>query len=112
MGVAVGEATVPIWRDHFKILLNQLAPSVSELEHVDRPIYAADEKLPIKSRALDCIQKMKNGKFGVSDGICVEMLKYLPSSVIRETTLTGWTKGCLTLESRYNNTSPQEVIRH
>ncbi|KAK6765269.1 hypothetical protein RB195_025268 [Necator americanus] len=25
-GVAVGEATLPIWKEHFKILLNRLAP--------------------------------------------------------------------------------------
>ncbi|KAK6744165.1 hypothetical protein RB195_011088 [Necator americanus] len=33
-GVAVGEATLPIWKEHFKTLLNRLAPSAPELEHV------------------------------------------------------------------------------
>ncbi|KAK6734731.1 hypothetical protein RB195_018118 [Necator americanus] len=37
--VAVGEATLPIWRKHFKTLLNRQAPSAPELEHVHRPTY-------------------------------------------------------------------------
>ncbi|KAK6756467.1 hypothetical protein RB195_014715 [Necator americanus] len=32
-GVAVGEATLPIWEEHFRTLLNRLAPSAPELEH-------------------------------------------------------------------------------
>ncbi|KAK6765050.1 hypothetical protein RB195_025111 [Necator americanus] len=45
-GVAVGEATLPIWRDHFKTLLNRQAPSAPELEHVHRPTYAVNEEPP------------------------------------------------------------------
>ncbi|KAK6763113.1 hypothetical protein RB195_023718 [Necator americanus] len=39
-GAAVGEATLPIWEEHFKTLLNRLVPSTPELEHVHRPTYA------------------------------------------------------------------------
>ncbi|KAK6735615.1 hypothetical protein RB195_018684 [Necator americanus] len=41
-GIAVGEVTLPIWKEHFKTLLNQLAPSAPELDHVHRPTYATD----------------------------------------------------------------------
>ncbi|KAK6734650.1 hypothetical protein RB195_018065 [Necator americanus] len=85
-GVAVGEATLPIWREHLKSLLNRLAPSALELEHVHRPAYAANEEPPTESEVLVCIQKMKNGKSGGDDGISAEMLKYLPPSGIREMT--------------------------
>ncbi|KAK6757252.1 hypothetical protein RB195_015212 [Necator americanus] len=85
-GVAVGEATLPIWREHFKTLLNRLAPSAPELEHVHRPIYAVNEEPPTESEILVCTQKMKNGKSGGDDGISAKMLKYLPPSGIREMT--------------------------
>ncbi|KAK6753805.1 hypothetical protein RB195_013033 [Necator americanus] len=85
-GVAVGEATFPIWREHFKTLLNRQAPSVPELEHVHRPTYAVNEEPPTELEVLACIQKMKNGKSGGDDGISAEMLKYLPKSGIREMT--------------------------
>ncbi|KAK6750171.1 hypothetical protein RB195_002268 [Necator americanus] len=85
-GVAVGEATLPIWRDHFKILLNRQAPSAPELEHVHRPTYAVNKESPPESEVLVCIQKMKNRKSGGDDGISAEMLKYLPPSAIREMT--------------------------
>ncbi|KAK6736430.1 hypothetical protein RB195_019236 [Necator americanus] len=85
-GVAIGEATLPIWKEHFKTLLNQLAPSAPELEHVHRPTYAVNEGPPTESEVLVCIQKMKNGKSGGDDGISAEMLKYLPLSEIREMT--------------------------
>ncbi|KAK6727328.1 hypothetical protein RB195_005179 [Necator americanus] len=81
-GVAVGEATLPIWKEHFKTLLNRLAPSAPELEHVHRPTYAVNEEPPNESEVLVCIQKMKNGKSGGDDGISAEMLKYLPMSGI------------------------------
>ncbi|KAK6761844.1 hypothetical protein RB195_022796 [Necator americanus] len=68
-GVAVGEATLPIWRDQFKTLLKRQAPSVPELGHVDRPTYAVNEESPTESEVLVCIQKMKNGKCGGDDGI-------------------------------------------
>ncbi|KAK6763449.1 hypothetical protein RB195_023952 [Necator americanus] len=42
--VAVGEATLPIWRHHFKTLLNRQAPSDPELEHVDIPTDAINEE--------------------------------------------------------------------
>ncbi|KAK6734773.1 hypothetical protein RB195_018143 [Necator americanus] len=84
-GVAVGEATLPIWRD-FKALLNRLAPSAPELEHVHRPTCAVNEEPPTESEVLVCIQKIKNGKSGGDDGISAEMLKYLPLSGIREIT--------------------------
>ncbi|KAK6763034.1 hypothetical protein RB195_023655 [Necator americanus] len=45
-GVAVGEATLPIWREHFKTLLNLQAQSAPELEHVHRPRYAVNEEPP------------------------------------------------------------------
>ncbi|KAK6749627.1 hypothetical protein RB195_001934 [Necator americanus] len=83
-GVAVGEATLPIWKEHFETLLNLLAPSTPELEHVHRPTYAVNEEPPTESGS--CIQKMKNGKSGGDDGIIAEMLKYLPPSGIREMT--------------------------
>ncbi|KAK6729233.1 hypothetical protein RB195_006338 [Necator americanus] len=63
-GVAVGEATLPIWKEHFKTLLNRLAPSAPELEHVHRPKYAVNEGPPTESEVMVCIQKMKNGKSG------------------------------------------------
>ncbi|KAK6757534.1 hypothetical protein RB195_015383 [Necator americanus] len=85
-GVAVGEATLPIWKKHFKTLLNRLAPSALELEHVHRPTYAVNEEPPTESEVLVCIQKMKNGKSGGDDGISAEMLKYRPPSGIREMT--------------------------
>ncbi|KAK6760666.1 hypothetical protein RB195_021936 [Necator americanus] len=61
---AVGEATLPIWREHFKTLLNRLAPSAFEVEHVHRPMYAVNEEPPIESEVLVCIEKMKDGKSG------------------------------------------------
>ncbi|KAK6727021.1 hypothetical protein RB195_004989 [Necator americanus] len=94
-GVAVGEATLPIWKEHFKTLLNRLVPSapasvphisVYELEHVHRPTYAVNEEPSTESEVLVCIQKTKNVKFGGDDGISTEMLKYLPPSGIREMT--------------------------
>ncbi|KAK6764050.1 hypothetical protein RB195_024397 [Necator americanus] len=85
-GVAVGEATLPIWKEHFKILLNRLAPSAPELEHVHKPTYAVNEEPPTESEVLVCIQKMKNGKSGGDDEISAEMLKYLSPSGIREMT--------------------------
>ncbi|KAK6745273.1 hypothetical protein RB195_011786 [Necator americanus] len=85
-GVAVGEATLPIWKEHFKTLLNRLAPSASELKHVHRPTYAVNEGPPTESEVLVCIQKMKNRKSGGDDRISAEMLKYFPPSEIREMT--------------------------
>ncbi|KAK6734175.1 hypothetical protein RB195_017761 [Necator americanus] len=85
-GVAVGEATLPIWKEHFKTLLNRLALSAPELEHVHRPTYAVNDEPPTELEVLVCIQKMKNGKSGGDDGISAEMLKYLPPSGIREMT--------------------------
>ncbi|KAK6739498.1 hypothetical protein RB195_008175 [Necator americanus] len=85
-GVAVGEATLPIWRKHFKTLLNRLAPSAPELEHFHRPTYAVNEEPPTESEVLVCIQKMKNRKSGGDDRISAEMLKYPPPSGIREMT--------------------------
>ncbi|KAK6741453.1 hypothetical protein RB195_009360 [Necator americanus] len=84
--VAVGEATLPIWKAHFKTLLNRLVPSAPELEHFHRPTYAVNEELPTESEVLVCIQKMKNGKSVGDDGISAEMLKYLPPSGIRDMT--------------------------
>ncbi|KAK6759595.1 hypothetical protein RB195_021275 [Necator americanus] len=85
-GVAVGEATLPIWRENFNTLLNRLASSAPELEHVHRPTYSVNEEPPIESEVLICIQKMKNGKSGGDDGVSAKMLKYLPRSGIREMT--------------------------
>ncbi|KAK6740646.1 hypothetical protein RB195_008857 [Necator americanus] len=68
-GVAVGEATLPIWKEHFKTLLNRLASSAPELEHVHRPTYAVNEEPPTESEVLVCIQKMEIGKSGGDDGI-------------------------------------------
>ncbi|KAK6764590.1 hypothetical protein RB195_024785 [Necator americanus] len=82
-GVAVGEATIPIWREHIKTLLNQQTPSAPELEHVHRPTYAVNKEPPTESEVLVCIQKMNNGKSGGDDGISAEMLKYLPPSGTR-----------------------------
>ncbi|KAK6764380.1 hypothetical protein RB195_024634 [Necator americanus] len=85
-GVAVGEATPPIWKEHFKTLLNRLATSAPELEHVHRSTYAVNEEPPTESEVLVCIQKIKNGKSGGDDRISAEMLKYLPPSGIRKMT--------------------------
>ncbi|KAK6730374.1 hypothetical protein RB195_007064 [Necator americanus] len=85
-GVTVSEATLPIWKEHFKTLLNRLAQSAPELEHVHRSTYAVNEEPPTESEVLVCIQKMKNGKSGGDGGISAEMLKYLPPSGIREMT--------------------------
>ncbi|KAK6750581.1 hypothetical protein RB195_002511 [Necator americanus] len=85
-GVAVGEATLPIWKEHFKTLLNRLAPSAPELEHVHRPTCAVNEEPPTESEVLACIQKMRNLKSGGDDGVSAEMLKCLPPSGIREMT--------------------------
>ncbi|KAK6764897.1 hypothetical protein RB195_025004 [Necator americanus] len=85
-GKGVGEATLPIWRDHFKTLLNRQAPSAPELEHIHRPTYAVNEEPKTESEVLVCIQEMKNGKSGGDDRISAEMLKYLPPSGIREMT--------------------------
>ncbi|KAK6760687.1 hypothetical protein RB195_021952 [Necator americanus] len=84
--VAVGEATLPIWKEHFKTLLNRLAPSAPKVEDVHRPTYAVNEEPPTESEVLVCIEKMKNGKSGWDDGISAEMLEYLPPSGIREMT--------------------------
>ncbi|KAK6756541.1 hypothetical protein RB195_014763 [Necator americanus] len=61
-GVAVGEATLPIWEEHFKTLLNRLAPSAPELEHVHRPIYAVNDEPPTLSEVLVCIPKNEEWK--------------------------------------------------
>ncbi|KAK6765298.1 hypothetical protein RB195_025290 [Necator americanus] len=55
-GKAVGEATLPIWMDHFKTLLNWQAPSIPELGHLDRLTYAVKEEPLIESEVLLCIQ--------------------------------------------------------
>ncbi|KAK6736616.1 hypothetical protein RB195_019360 [Necator americanus] len=69
-GVAVGEATLPIWREHFKTLLNRLAPSAPELEHVHRLTYVVNEAPPTESEV-------------PVYPISAEILKYLPPSGIR-----------------------------
>ncbi|KAK6763780.1 hypothetical protein RB195_024202 [Necator americanus] len=61
-GVAVCETTLPIWRELFKTLLNRLAPSTPELEHVHRPTYAVNEEPPTESEVLVCIQKNEEWK--------------------------------------------------
>ncbi|KAK6740201.1 hypothetical protein RB195_008583 [Necator americanus] len=78
LNTANGVAVLPIWNEHFKTMLNRLAHSAPELEHVHRPIYAVNEEPPTESEVLVCIQKMKNGKSGGAAGISAEMLKYLP----------------------------------
>ncbi|KAK6764282.1 hypothetical protein RB195_024557 [Necator americanus] len=82
-GVVVGEATLPICRE---TLLNRLAPSAPELEHVHRSTYAVNEEPPTESEVLVCVQKMNNEKSGGDDGISAEMLKSLHPSGIREMT--------------------------
>ncbi|KAK6763283.1 hypothetical protein RB195_023840 [Necator americanus] len=67
-------------------LLNRLAPSAPELEHLHRPTCAVNEEPPTESEVLVCIQKMRNGKSGGDDGIRAEMLRYLPPSGIRKMT--------------------------
>ncbi|KAK6763907.1 hypothetical protein RB195_024298 [Necator americanus] len=53
-GVAVGEATLPIWRDHFKILLNRQAPDQPVLNSSTfiEPAYAVSEESPTESETL------------------------------------------------------------
>ncbi|KAK6758097.1 hypothetical protein RB195_015734 [Necator americanus] len=85
-GKTAGEVAFPIWKDHFKNLLNQQVPSAPELRHFHRPTFAVKEEPKTQPEVLVCIQKMKNGKSGGDDGISAEMLKYLPSSGIREMT--------------------------
>ncbi|KAK6757178.1 hypothetical protein RB195_015165 [Necator americanus] len=115
-GVAVGKATLPIWREHFKTLLKRLAPSAPELEHVHRPTYAVNEEPQIESEVLVCIRKVKNGQSGGDDGISAEMLKYLPPSGIREMAKmirSIWIDERIPDSWRhYHNSPPQEVIRH
>ncbi|KAK6728285.1 hypothetical protein RB195_005744 [Necator americanus] len=50
------------------------------------PKYAINEEIVTEFEVLVCIQKMNDGKSGRDDGISAEMLKYLPSSGIREMT--------------------------
>ncbi|KAK6762450.1 hypothetical protein RB195_023246 [Necator americanus] len=69
-GVAVGEATLPNWRKHFKTLVNRQVLLAPELEHVHRPTYAVNEKALSESEILLCIQKMTNGRSGENDGKC------------------------------------------
>ncbi|KAK6735995.1 hypothetical protein RB195_018955 [Necator americanus] len=76
-GVTVVEVTLPVWRDHFKTLLDRQASSVPELGHV---VCAINEEPPTVSEILVC--SMKNGKSGGDDGISAEMLKHLPPSGI------------------------------
>ncbi|KAK6761126.1 hypothetical protein RB195_022262 [Necator americanus] len=64
-------------KDNFKSLLNRQAPSVPEVEHVERPTYAINEEPLTESEVLVCIQKTRNGKSSGDD------LKYLPPSGIR-----------------------------
>ncbi|KAK6750587.1 hypothetical protein RB195_002517 [Necator americanus] len=105
-----------LMKEHFKTLLNRLAPSAPELEYVHRPICAVNEEPPTDSEVLACIQKMKNGKPGGDDGISAEMLKYLPPSGIREMTKiirSIWINERIPDSWRlYHNSPPQEVIRH
>ncbi|KAK6744134.1 hypothetical protein RB195_011068 [Necator americanus] len=57
-GVAVGEVTLPIWKEHFKTLLNRLAPLLApELEHVHRPTYAVNEEPPTESEVWSIFKK-------------------------------------------------------
>ncbi|KAK6733277.1 hypothetical protein RB195_017182 [Necator americanus] len=76
----------PVLNTANETLLNRLAPSAPELEHVHRPTYAVNEEPPTESEFVVCIQKMKSRKSGGDDGISAEMLKYLPPSGIREMT--------------------------
>ncbi|KAK6763757.1 hypothetical protein RB195_024187 [Necator americanus] len=58
---SVGQAALPMWREHFNTLLEQQAPPLPELEHVQRPRYTAvSERPPTLSKVLASIQKMKN----------------------------------------------------
>ncbi|KAK6758325.1 hypothetical protein RB195_015877 [Necator americanus] len=68
-GKAVGEATPPTWRDHFKTLLNRQAPSAPELEPVHRPTYAINEEPATESEILVCIQKMEMEHLVESTGL-------------------------------------------
>ncbi|KAK6762304.1 hypothetical protein RB195_023135 [Necator americanus] len=85
-GVTVGEATLPIWREHFKTLLNWQTQSALELKHAHRPTCVVNEGPPTESEVLVCIQEMKYEKSGGDNGINAEMLKYLLPSGIREMT--------------------------
>ncbi|KAK6763908.1 hypothetical protein RB195_024299 [Necator americanus] len=53
-GVAVAEAAIPIWRDHFKILLNRQAPDQPVLNSSTfiEPAYAVSEESPTESETL------------------------------------------------------------
>ncbi|KAK6752235.1 hypothetical protein RB195_003575 [Necator americanus] len=48
-GVTAGKETLPIWRNHFKDMLNPQTSSVPELQHVDGPTYAVNEEPPTES---------------------------------------------------------------
>ncbi|KAK6743568.1 hypothetical protein RB195_010688 [Necator americanus] len=73
-------------RDHIKTLLNRQAPSVPELEHVDRPTYAVKEEPPTMSGVFDLYPEDERWEICGDDVISAEMLKYLPPSGIREMT--------------------------
>ncbi|KAK6740737.1 hypothetical protein RB195_008905 [Necator americanus] len=74
-GIAVGEATLPIWRDYFNILLELASTSVSRRKYVQQPVYATavSEEPPAESEILVCIRKMKNGRLGIRN--MVQILK-------------------------------------
>ncbi|KAK6743567.1 hypothetical protein RB195_010689 [Necator americanus] len=67
-------------------LLNRQAPSVPELEHVDRPTYAVKEEPPTMSGVFDLYPEDERWEICGDDVISAEMLKYLPPSGIREMT--------------------------
>ncbi|KAK6732541.1 hypothetical protein RB195_016735 [Necator americanus] len=61
-GKAVGEATPPIWREHFKTLLNRQAPSAPELEYVHRLTFLVNGEPRKEPEVLTRIQKMRGGR--------------------------------------------------
>ncbi|KAK6751864.1 hypothetical protein RB195_003345 [Necator americanus] len=44
-GVALGEAILPIWRNHCKALLNRQKPSALKIKLVHRPTYAITDRI-------------------------------------------------------------------
>ncbi|KAK6763982.1 hypothetical protein RB195_024351 [Necator americanus] len=96
-GVAVGEATLPIWRDHLKTLLNRQAPPAPELEHVHRPTYALNEEPPTDSEVLVC--RLLNALR--ADGVPGKFVRLLDDMNQRTTAAVRTPAGC---------TAPSEVV--
>ncbi|KAK6734263.1 hypothetical protein RB195_017814 [Necator americanus] len=94
-GVAVGEATLPIWKEHFKTLLNRLAPSAPELEHVHRPTYAVNEEPPGR-RSCRVRLSSPGTSSQLTDGVPEKFVRLLDDMNQRTTAAVRTSAGCTT----------------